>query len=74
MKKFLKVSLIAIALVFASCGDDNDDNEKNPLIGKWNLISESDCEKKTYFKFAEESFTWVDYELEEDEFEEDDCV
>ncbi|MBE7660713.1 lipocalin family protein [Tenacibaculum finnmarkense] len=70
MKNFLKLSVVAIGLMFASCSSDDDNT--NPLVGKWyyvsasalgNNISLSDCEKKSYMTFTEESFTDVSYDL-----------
>ncbi|WP_233882043.1 lipocalin-like domain-containing protein [Tenacibaculum piscium] len=72
MKNFLKVSLVAVVLMFASCSSDDDNT--NPLVGKWNYFSSSmsgsnanlsNCESKSYMVFTEETFTEVSYELYE---------
>jgi len=69
MKFFLKLSVVAVALIFASCSDDDDD--KDSLIGKWNVVSVSDeslseWDKKSYFTFREDELTVVNYELDND--------
>lgn len=75
MKNLLRLSVLVITLIFASCDDSNDNDDKNPLIGFWLLESKSSedrlsgCQKESYIKFTEYDFEMANYYID---FENDD--
>ncbi|MDO4880048.1 MAG: lipocalin family protein [Capnocytophaga sp.] len=64
--KLITISIISFLGLACSKSDDNtQDNVKNTLIGKWNIVSRTDagenalrddCEKKSYITFTENEY------------------